>query len=109
MNRKRCDGVGVGGRTVDGVTGVDGAVVIPLRPVLQRDSDAATLTIKDVADACGLPQPVIAQRVPHTDTKFGRMYSTAQLSYAVELAAEYRRAVNRSPRLRVVREGNSRR
>lgn len=46
-----------------------------------------TLTIADVAKACGLPQPVIAQLVPRTWTENGWMYTEAQLQQAIEIAA----------------------
>jgi hypothetical protein len=45
------------------------------------------LTIKDVADACGMPQPVIAQLVPRQWVEgAGWMYTQKDLEYAVELA-----------------------
>ncbi|MDT5232250.1 MAG: hypothetical protein QOJ56_2807 [Mycobacterium sp.] len=52
----------------------------------------AHLTIADVAKACGLPQPVIAQLVPRTWTDAGWMYSPAQLQAAVEIADAMRSA-----------------
>ncbi len=52
--------------------------------------DAASLTIKDVADACGLPQPAIAQLVPRTWTVEGWMYTPRQRKEAVRIAAEMR-------------------
>lgn len=48
-------------------------------------------TVKDVAEACGLPQPVVAQLVPRTWTADGWMYTAEQLQSAVEIAAETRR------------------
>jgi hypothetical protein len=51
---------------------------------------AAVYTIADVADACRLPQPVIAQLVPRIWTSDGWMYTPAQLSSAVEIAEEMR-------------------
>lgn len=51
---------------------------------------AATYTIKDVADACGMPQPVIAQRVSRTWTAAGWMYTAEQLQEAVEQAEAVR-------------------
>lgn len=54
---------------------------------LGTESDRPTLTIADVAKACGLPQPVIAQLVPRTWTEDGWMYTEAQLQQAVEIAA----------------------
>lgn len=50
----------------------------------------AVYTIADVADACRLPQPVIAQLVPRTWTSDGWMYTSAQLSSAVEIAEQMR-------------------
>ncbi|WP_109751297.1 hypothetical protein [Mycolicibacterium aromaticivorans] len=47
----------------------------------------AHLTIADVAKACGLPQPVIAQLVPRTWTDVGWMYTEAQAQKAIEIAA----------------------
>jgi len=52
--------------------------------------DIASLTIKDVADACHLPQPVIAQLVPRTWTAEGWMYTPRQREEAVRIAAEMR-------------------
>lgn len=52
--------------------------------------DAASLTIKDVADACGLPQPAIAQLVPRTWTAEGWMYTPRQRKEAIRIAAEMR-------------------
>lgn len=51
---------------------------------------AATYTIKDVADACGLPQPVIAQLVSRTWTAAGWMYTAEQLQEAVDQAEAVR-------------------
>ena len=51
------------------------------------DSPEPYLSIADVAAACGLPQPVIAQLVPRTWTEDGWMYSEVQLQQAVEIAA----------------------
>ena len=50
-------------------------------------------TVKDVAEACGLPQPVVAQLVPRTWAAAvgGWMYTAEQLQSAVEIAAELRR------------------
>ena len=50
--------------------------------------EAATLTIKDVVEACGLPQPVIMQLVPRTWTSAGWMYTGSQRDEAVEVARE---------------------
>ncbi len=47
-------------------------------------------TIADVAKACGLPQPVVAQLVPRTWTKDGWMYTGAQRLHAIEIAKEIR-------------------
>lgn len=43
-------------------------------------------TVKDVASATGLPQPVIAQLVDRTWTEDGWIYNAAQLRSAVEMA-----------------------
>jgi hypothetical protein len=62
-------------------------VVAPL-----RGSGAASHTIKDVGDACGLPGPVIAQLVPRTWVDgTGWMYTGEQVAVAVELAGNLRR------------------
>ena len=53
-------------------------------------SAVALYTIADVADACGLPQPVIAQLVSRTWTRDGWMYTAAQLASAIEIAEEMR-------------------
>lgn len=55
-------------------------------PAASNDANAAVLTIKDVADVCGLPQPVIAQLVPRTWTDSGWMYTPEQLQMAVDVA-----------------------
>jgi hypothetical protein len=56
-----------------------------------RSNDAATLTIKDVADACGMPQPLIAQLVPRTwVNNVGWMYTRENLDFAVDLANRLR-------------------
>lgn len=52
--------------------------------------DHAMLTIKDVADACGLPQPAIAQLVPRTWTAKGWMYTPNQRVEAIKIAAQMR-------------------
>ena len=56
-------------------------------PSLGHEPRDAYLTITDVARACGLPQPVIAQLVPRTWTDEGWMYTEAQLEVAIEIAA----------------------
>jgi hypothetical protein len=56
-----------------------------------RRDDVATLTIKHVADACGMAQPVIAQLVPRRWVDgVGWMYGRQDLDYAVELADRLR-------------------
>ena len=52
----------------------------------------ALSTIKDVGDACGLPQPVVAQLVPRTwiDDAGGWMYTAEQLAFAVQIAPAVR-------------------
>ena len=52
--------------------------------------DHPILTIKDVADACGLPQPAIAQLVPRTWTAKGWMYTPNQREEAIRIAAQMR-------------------
>lgn len=55
------------------------------------EPDRPCLTIADVAKACGLPQPVIAQVVPRTWTAKGWMYTNAQVQEAVEIAMAWPR------------------
>ena len=67
----------------------------PRRPALRlvkgsAPQSAAVFTVKDVADACGLPQPVVAQLVPRTWTRDGWMYTADQLEAAVSIAEELR-------------------
>lgn len=73
----------------------------PGRPALRLiDGEAAAaaepsdarLTVADVAKACGLPQPVIAQLVPRTWTAAGWMYTDAQRQAAIEIAEDLRSA-----------------
>lgn len=52
-----------------------------------QEPQAVYLTIADVARACRLPQPVIAQLVPRTWTDEGWMYTEAQLEVAIEIAS----------------------
>jgi hypothetical protein len=70
--------------------GDDDGVVVPLRRTGASSPSAATFSIKDVSDACGLPQPVIAQLVPRTDTPEGWMYTAEQLQHAIDIADEIR-------------------
>lgn len=72
------------------VTSEADGVVVPMHRRRRDPNTAAVLTVKDLADASGLPQPVIAQLVPHTDTAEGRLYTDGQLRYAVELAQQIR-------------------
>ncbi|MGH3580120.1 MAG: hypothetical protein ACRDUB_00925 [Mycobacterium sp.] len=58
-----------------------------------RAPSEATFTIKDVADACGLPQPAIAQLVSRTWTDAGWMYTAEQMQEAVEQAKDLRAQV----------------
>lgn len=51
---------------------------------------AQMFTIADVAKACGLPQPVVAQLVPRTWTDAGWMYTADQLQYAVQIGPDVR-------------------
>ena len=69
-----------------------------------RDADAsssALLTIKDIAEAAELPQPVVAQYVSRVWTRDGWMYTRAAVREAVELAAGLRGDGGR-PRLAVL-------
>ncbi|WP_261779359.1 hypothetical protein [Rhodococcus erythropolis] len=52
----------------------------------------AKFSIKDVSEASGLPQPVIAQLVSRTWTAAGWMYTAAQLQEAVDYASRHRTA-----------------
>ncbi len=67
-------------------------VVVPLRRTGASPSppSAATFSVKDVSDASGLPQPVVAQLVPRTDTPEGWMYTAEQLQHAINIADEIR-------------------
>lgn len=67
----------------------------PRRPTLRlikgsAPDSAAVFTVKDVADACGLPQCVVAQLVPRTWTPEGWMYTGDQREAAMSLAEEFR-------------------
>jgi hypothetical protein len=58
-----------------------------------RDADensGGLLTIKDVADAAQLPQPVVAQLVSRVWTADGWMYARAAVHEATRLAAQLR-------------------
>lgn len=59
-----------------------------LRVVQSWQEVGPVYTIKDVADACGLPQPAIAQIVPRTWTDAGWMYTGAQIRSAIDIAHE---------------------
>jgi hypothetical protein len=72
------------------VKGDGDGVVVPLRRTGACPPSAATFSVKDVSDASGLPQPVVAQLVPRTDTPEGWMYTAEQLQYAIDIAAEIR-------------------
>lgn len=63
---------------------IDGGLSSAPRP------GGAVHTIADVAKACGLPQPAIAQLVPRTWTESGWMYTPAQLEEAIEIAGTIR-------------------
>ena len=60
--------------------------------------DDRWFTIADVADACGLPQPVVAQLVPRTWTDEGWMYTADQLRFAVEIGPDVRAGEYALPR-----------
>jgi hypothetical protein len=69
-----------------------------------RDADESSptlLTIKDVAEAARLPQPVVAQLVSHVWTRDGWMYTRAACREAVQLAA-WLRGGRARPQLEVV-------
>jgi hypothetical protein len=57
---------------------------------LRRLKADGLCTIDRVADAGGLPQPVVAQLVPRTWTDAGWMYTAEQLAYAVQIARDVR-------------------
>lgn len=57
---------------------------------VRRLKAAGLLTVKDVSDSCGLPQPVVAQLVPRTWTDAGWMYTADALAYAVQIAPDVR-------------------
>lgn len=71
---------------------IDDELAAPLRLESFRRGKAAVMmgepnrlfTIADVAKACSLPQPVVAQLVPRTWTEDGWMYTAEQLRRAVE-------------------------
>ncbi len=54
-------------------------------------------TIADVAKACELPQPVVAQLVPRTWTDAGWMYTADQLEFAVRIGPDVRAGQYVSP------------
>jgi hypothetical protein len=56
----------------------------------ETSTAAALFTVKDVADASGLPQPAIAQLVGRTWTSQGWMFTADQMQRAVDIAAELR-------------------
>jgi hypothetical protein len=55
--------------------------VIPIKAARRRHQDL--FTIKEVAEACSIPQPVVAQLVPRTWTRDGWMYTADQLQTAI--------------------------
>jgi hypothetical protein len=57
---------------------------------VRRLQGAGLFTIKEVGDACGLAQPVVAQLVPRTWTDAGWMYTADALAYAVQIAPDVR-------------------
>jgi hypothetical protein len=57
---------------------------------VRRLQAAGQFTINEVGDACKLPQPIVAQLVPRTDTDAGWMYTAEQLAYAAQIAPEVR-------------------
>jgi hypothetical protein len=60
-------------------------IEFPRRDCHLGDAEAE-FSIKDVAGACGLPQPVIAQLVPRTWTAAGWMYTAEQMQNAIDQA-----------------------
>ena len=60
------------------------------RRQVRRPRAAGLFTIDQVADACRLPQPVVAQLVPRTWTDAGWMYTAEQLAYGVQIAPDVR-------------------
>jgi hypothetical protein len=58
----------------------DAGVVMPFRQP-SRELPDGLFTIKDVAHACKLPQPIISQLVPRTETPAGAMYTVEQLRH----------------------------
>ena len=65
-------------------------MVLPMHMSRRRTAATDLFTVKDLAEASGLPQPVIAQLVPRTDTAAGFLYTAAQRQYAIDIAAEIR-------------------
>jgi hypothetical protein len=57
---------------------------------VRRLKAGGLFTIKEVGDACGIPQPVVAQLVPRTETDAGWMYTTDAQDYAVDIAPDVR-------------------
>jgi hypothetical protein len=57
---------------------------------VRRLKAAGLFTIDQVADSCRLPQPVVAQLVPRTETEAGWMYTAEQLAYAVQIGPDVR-------------------
>lgn len=65
--------------------------LVPCEP-LGAEPGNALLTIADIAQACGLPQPVVAQLVPRTWTAEGWMYTDAERQEAIDIAENLRSA-----------------
>lgn len=65
-------------------------VVLPMHTSRRPTAATNLFTVKDLAEASGLPQPVIAQLVPRTDTAAGILYTAAQRQYAVDIGHELR-------------------
>jgi hypothetical protein len=77
----------------------DEQLAAPLRLESQRQRKTSAsmtvperglFTIAEVTQACGLPQPVVAQLVPRVWTSAGWMYTGDQLAYAVHIALKVR-------------------
>lgn len=63
-------------------------------PAPVPQSNKPEFTIADVSEACGLPQPVIAQFVPRTWTDQGWMYTADQVQSAIAIADDLRHGLD---------------
>lgn len=62
--------------------------VIPFRGAAHSPEHVEFFSVKEVAQASGLPQPVVAQLVPRTWTDEGWMFTAEQLQRAIEIGAQ---------------------